>query len=82
MICSLTADTDVELIAAFGELSELWDVAGGLSLWRDFAVSGGVGGLFIYDVEVEIELVGVDGVCGDDVIQVFPVIQENFIRSI
>ena len=38
--------------------------------------------LFVDDIKVEIELLGIDGVTGDDIVEMFPVVYEYLVGSV
>lgn len=38
--------------------------------------------LFVDDIQVEIELLGIDGVGGDDIVEMFPVVYEYLVGCV
>jgi hypothetical protein len=42
----------------------------------------GVGLLFIDDVEIKLKLVDIDGISGDDVVEMFPVVEEDVVGGV
>jgi hypothetical protein len=73
-VSGIDSSIEVEIVGTFAEFAEIGNVVDILSFVGNFIESGRVGLLFVDDVQVEIELVGIDGVSGDDVVEMFPVV--------
>lgn len=82
LISALYSQTNNVLVASFRKLPKLRNISSRLSLWWSFVESGWIAGLLIDDVKIEVELVGINGIWRDNVVKMFPVIEQYVISCV